>query len=308
MSLRLAASLAVAAALAAPALPAHAGNGVDLLRFMPEDSTVYMVVDVAGARDSALFKKGLDKLMAAAPGGFAAVQSAGLDPAQAIDTIAIAVVDVNAGNDFTIMAEGKQTQLIYDLIKKAPSVKAASYHGVTWLGDSDGAIAIIAKRLVFAKPDHIERAIDLALGKAKNAAKSAKAAALRAIIATTDTRQDVWAAVVMPPDVVAKAKAAGTELTGASIGATLSADLALDLKVLTASEAAATKLKTGIDQMVPMLTSELQKIGLTAAAKSLIVDKDGPTIHASITVTEAELKSLVAMMGGALGGMNFGGP
>jgi hypothetical protein len=78
--------------------------------------------------------------------------------------------------------------------------------------------------------------------------------------------------------------------------------------VITASEAAATKLKAGIDQMVPMVTGELQKIGLGAAAKSLAVDKDGPTIHASITVTEAELKTLVQMMGGALGGMNFGGP
>jgi hypothetical protein len=317
MSLRLSALALTAAAAATLAAPraAHAGNGVDLVRFMPEDASIYMVVDVAGARDSDLFKKGMAKLVSLAPGGFATVQAAGLDPATAVDTIAFGGrgwEDGGNSDDFVAVAEGKQVQLIADLISRDPKSKATKYHGVTTWGSGDGAIALVKKRMFFAKPSHIERAIDLALGKIKGAAKSPKGASLRAVISATDTRHDLWAAMVMPASANAMAKAQGIELQGVSMGASLSTDLALELKIINTSEASATTMLKELEKALPQLTPMLGNMGLATAAKTLQIDKDGATVRLAMTITQDELKTLAtflgATLGGALGGLNPGGP
>jgi hypothetical protein len=299
-------ALAAAVAITATSSIARAGNGVDLVRFVPEDASMYLVVDVAGARDSALFKQGLDKLVAMAPAGFAAVTSAGVDPATALDTIAVGGSGWDKGDsdDFVVIAEGRQAQKIIDLIAKQPDAKPTRYHGVTYFGDAKGAIAIVQKRLFFAKAGHIERAIDLALGKVKGAARSTKAAALRSVIAATDTRQDVWAAIVVPAAQAQTIKDAGIDVQGLSIGATLSADVALEAKVLTANDASATTLVTQASTAMPQLTQGLAGMGLASAAKSIQIDREGSTVRLAVTLTEHEIQLILNLAGG----MNFGGP
>ncbi|HTJ41726.1 MAG TPA: hypothetical protein VL463_06500 [Kofleriaceae bacterium] len=302
--------LVTAALVAAPAL-AHAGNGVDLVRFMPEDSSVYMVVDVAGSRDSDLFKKGMAKIVAMAPSSFALVQSAGLDPVTAIDTLAVggrALASGHDTDDFVIVAEGKNVTKVLELFSKDPSSKAKSYHGVMFWQNTDAAMALVQKRLFLAKPGYIDRTIDLALGKSKSAAKSPKGAPLRALIATTDTRQDLWAAVVMPADAAATAKASGLDVQGISIGATLSTELALEIKMLNATDASAITMLKQINQALPQLTPALSNMGLSAAAKSLQIDRDGAAVRLAITLTESELQTLAGLLQGAFGGLNLGGP
>ena len=303
--LRSAAALLVVAALAAPV---HAGNGVDLVKYMPEDSSMVMVIDVAGARGSDLFKLGMQKLVSLAPAGFAAVQAAGVDPATAVDTIAIGGKLTTGSDDYSVIAEGKQVQLIADLIAKDPNAKATKYHGVTYYGNADGSIALIQKRLVFAKPQHIERAIDLALGKLKNASKSPKAAGLRAVIAATDTRHDVWAAMVAPPELIEMGKQQGLDLEGLSLGASLSSSLTVEIKIVNGSDAAATSMLDQLQKVLPQVTPALGNLGLSAAAKTLTVDKDGPIVRAAITLTQAELTTLAGLLQSSLGGMTFGGP
>lgn len=309
MSLRLA-TLVAAAAIAAPRL-AHAGNGVDLMRFMPEDSSVYMVIDVSGARDSTLFKDGMAKLVSLAPSEFAIVQAAGLDPVNAIDTIAIGGRALQTGHDsddFVVVAEGKQVTRVAELFSKDPKAKPATYHGVTYWQNGEASLALIGKRIFLAKPGYIDRTIDLALGKSKTAARSPKGAPLRAVIATTDVRQDVWAAVVMPADAAAMAKAQGIELQGMSLGATMSSSLALEVKVVNATDASATALLNQINLALPQVTPALSSMGLAAAAKTLQIDKDGAAIRLAMTLTEGEIKTLAQLLQSTLGGMSLGGP
>jgi hypothetical protein len=311
MSLRLAvAAAAVSLVSLARADVARAGDGVDLVRFMPEDAAIVMVVDVAGARDSDLFKDGLSSLVAMAPAGFALVEAAGIDPATALDTIAIGGNNANGNDDFAAVAEGRQAKTIVDLISKDPKSTAAKYHGVTYWTSGDGAIAFVDKRLYFARPAHIERTIDLALGKVKGAAKSAKAATLRAVIAATDTRNDVWAAMVMPADAAKSMKASGLEVTGVSLGASLSTTLGLEVKILNANDASAAAMLTQITNALPQLGPALGNIGLAAAAKSLQVDRDGLSVRMTITLTRAELVTLWTLVKGSLGGAlgGLGGP
>ena len=309
MSLRLV-SIVCVAALAAPRL-ARAGNGVDLVRFMPEDSSVYLVVDVAGSRDSDLFKKGMAKVVSLAPSSFATVQAAGLDPVTAIDTIAIggrALASGHDSDDFVIVAEGKQVAKVVELFSKDPKAKATTYHGVILWQNNEAAIALVQKRLFLAKPGYIDRTIDLALGKVKSAAKSPKGAPLRAVIATTDTRQDLWAAVVLPADAAATAKASGLDVQGVSMGATLSSSLALEIKLLNATDASATTMLKQINQALPQLSQAFGSMGLSAAAQTLQLDRDGPAVRLAITLTEEEIGTLAGLMQGAFGGLNFGGP
>jgi hypothetical protein len=269
---------------------------------------IVMVVDVAGARDSDLFKDGLATITAASPSTFAVVQAAGVDPATAFDTIAISSTTASGKEDFAAVAEGKQVKLVADLLAKSPNTTAAAYHGVTYWKSGDAAAAIIDKRLYFAKATGIERSIDLALGKRKSAAKSAKAATLRAVIAATDTRHDVWAAMVLPPEVSASVRSSGIEMTGVSIGASLSTTLGLEVKILNANEASASTLATQINAALPQVLPALGNIGLSAAAKTLVIDHDGVAVRATMTLTRSELTTLWQLMKGTLGSLTFGGP
>src|SRR5579862_2864117 len=238
MSLCLTAAASLVALVALRPI-ARAGDGVDLVRFMPDDAAIVIVVDVAGARDSQLFKDGMASLGQLAADRFALAKAAGIDPATALDTIALSGNAAHGKNDFTAVAEGKQTKLIADTIAKDPKTTATKYHGVTYWTNGTGSYALVDKRLYLADPPSIERAIDLALGKVKSAAKSSKTATLRAVIAATDTRNDVWAAVVLPPEESASMKAQGIELTGISIAGSLSDSLGLDVRILNATDASA---------------------------------------------------------------------
>jgi hypothetical protein len=292
------------------AAPARAGNGVELLRFMPEDAQVYLVVDVAGARDASLFKDGMAKLVSLAPGEVALVQAAGLDPANAIDTLALGgrTGGAHDRDQIVLVAEGKQVQKVAELFSKDPKVKVAAYHGVTYWQNGEAAMALVQKRLFMAKPGWIETAIDLALGKAKSAARSPKSAALRAVIAATDVRQDVWAALVLPAEVADPARAQGLDLQGVSFGATLSSSLALEIKVLSATDASAARLLDQINAALPQLTPALGTMGLAATAKTLQIDKDGAAVRLAMTLTKAEIETLAQLLQSTLGGMSFGGP
>ena len=65
-----------------------------------------------------------------------------------------------------------------------------------------------------------------------------------------------------------------------------------------------TQITNGLPQLVPALGN----IGLTAAAKSLQVDRDGIAVRMSMTLTRAELVTLWTLVKGSLGGLGIGGP
>ena len=303
MSLRLTAAASLVALAALRPAVARAGDGVDLVRFMPEESTVVVVVDVASARDAALFKDGVARLGEIAPDAFSIAKESGLDPANAIDTIVFGGDTASGKERFAGVAEGKGVKLIADTVAKSPASKATRYHGVTYYTGGGAALAYIDKRLFFARPDYIEATIDLALGKAKNAAKSAKATTLRAVIAATDTRNDVWAAVVLPPEESASMKAQGIELTGISIAGSLSDALGLDVRILNATDASATAMLDQIQKAMPQVGPALGNIGLSAAAKSLQIDRDGLAVKLTMTLTRAEIDTLWALVKGSIPGL-----
>jgi hypothetical protein len=265
---------------------ARAGDGAGLVKYMPSDIDLYMAIDVAGARGTPLFKDAMAAFAKAAPDKAAVMLAAGID-ADTIDTL-VAGDHVDDPKTFVAVVEGKAVDLMAAKMPKSKAYKPATYHGVTYWAAPTVAVAIVDHRLIYCRPELIEHALDVALGRQTSAAKAATAQPLRDAVAATDTRHDVWIAIVPPAKLVAKMHAKGVDVTSISIAASVSDVLAVEVVVQTPDEDAARKAfadPTGV-------VSALEHLGLTDAAKSYDARLDGPTVHLAVTFTEAELGKL----------------
>ena len=287
-------------ALVATAVPAHAGDGTDLLKFAPEASQMVLVFDVADARDSALLKKGMTKLLDASAEAKQKLAELGLDPMKDLDTILFAgsgSKDLSDGGpkEMVIIIEGR---LPKDKLAALPGATKTTYSGVDIYSHNDTDAAFIGDRLFFAKKGKMKAAIDVALnkgkGKGKNLAVSKKAKGLRDAIAATDTTADLWATVLVPSkNQTDMKKDQGMVAKTVSVGVNFTADLGLGLKVLTDADASAAKAVAMVQSQLPQVTQGAGAIGLTKAAKSLTIVQDGAAVKIGLTLSEAELMSLM---------------
>lgn len=248
-------------ALVATAVPAHAGDGTDLLKFAPEASQMVLVFDVADARDSALLKKGMTKLLDASAEAKQKLAELGLDPMKDLDTILFAgsgSKDLSDGGpkEMVIIIEGR---LPKDKLAALPGATKTTYSGVDIYSHNDTDAAFIGDRLFFAKKGKMKAAIDVALnkgkGKGKNLAVSKKAKGLRDAIAATDTTADLWATVLVPSkNQTDMKKDQGMVAKTVSVGVNFTADLGLGLKVLTDADASAAKAVAMVQSQLPQVT------------------------------------------------------
>lgn len=287
-------------ALVATAAPAHAGDGTDLLKFAPEASQMVLVFDVADARDSPLLKKGMSKLLDASAEAKQKLTELGLDPMKDLDTIMFAgggAKDLGDGGpkDLVIIVEGR---LPKDKLTTLPNATKSSYGGIDIYSHDDTDAAFIGDRLFFAKRGKMKAAIDIAQnkgkGKGKNVATSKKAKALRDAIAATDTKADLWATVLVPAkNQTDMKKEQGMVAKTVSLGVNFTADLGLALKVGTDADASAAKAVAMVQSQLPQVTQGAGAVGLSKAAKTLTVVQDGAAVKIGLTLTEAELMSLM---------------
>ncbi|HVK77630.1 MAG TPA: hypothetical protein VM734_30205 [Kofleriaceae bacterium] len=293
---------AFGAALCAASAPAVAGDGTHLTSLIPADTQMIMVFDVADARDSSLLQKGYQALLAAAPDAQQKLTELGLDPIKDIDTILFAGGGVTEMSD---MGDAKSKVLIIegrlpkDKLKTLPGAKKSTYAGVDIYSNDDTDAAFVGDRLFFTGKGKLKGVLDVALGKKKNAsvATSPKAKKLRDAIATTDTSADAWLTVLIPDK--DKKEMAQNDLVADSIaaGANFTKDLGLLLRINSTSEDAAAKAVGMIQGSLGQATSTLGTIGLGKAAKSIQVSQDKASIKMAITLTEAELDSLLSLAG-----------
>ncbi|MEZ4399704.1 MAG: hypothetical protein R3B06_06780 [Kofleriaceae bacterium] len=287
------------AALVATAAPAHAGNGTDLLKFVPEQSQLVMVFDMGGARGSGLLQKGFSQLLAAAPDAKTKLAELGLDPMKDIDTILFAGgsakgLSKDSMQDVLIIVEGR---LPKDKLSTIPDATSSTYAGVTIFTSKDTDAAFIGDRMYFAKKGKLKAEIDLVLGKGKakgkSVATSKRAKAMKAAIAAADTKAHLWAAVLIPASAQADMKKEGMAASTVTFGMKFTADLAIGLKLVTDSADSAAKIVGMAQAQLGQVTSAASSMGLTKAAKSLMVAADGPVVKLNLALTEAELTSIM---------------
>lgn len=295
-------ALCIAGAALCAAGPAFAGDGTNLVKMIPAESQVVMVLDVADARDSTLLQKGYDSLLAAKPDAKAKLAEIGLDPLKDIDTVLFA--GSPKGDDFDDMAS--MVIIVEGRIPTAklatiPDVKTSKYLGTTIYSKADGDVAVYGGRLFFAKAGTMKAALDVASGKGKgkgrNAADSPKGKKLRDAIGKTDTTADVWLTVLVPEKAKTEMKKQGMSADVVSFGVNFSADIAAAMKIVTDSEATAQKAVSLIQGQLAQVAQSAGTIGLGKAARSLLVSQDKAVINISFVLTAAELTAIQNLLG-----------
>jgi hypothetical protein len=283
--------------------PAFAGDGKDLIKMIPAESQIVMVFDVADARDSVLLQKGYDGLLAAKPDARAKLAEIGLDPLKDIDTVLFAGSskggdDLGDMKDMIIIVEGR---IPTAKLATMPDTKTSKYLGTTIYTKSDSDVAVFNGRLFFARAGKMKAALDIAAnkgrGKGKNAADSPKGKKLRDAIGKTDTSADMWMTVLIPEKAKADMKSQGMTADVVAVGVNFTADIATALKIVTDSEATAQKAVGMIQGQLAQVSQMAGTIGLSKAAKSLLVSQDKAAVNISVTLTEAELTSIMNLAG-----------
>jgi hypothetical protein len=212
-----------------------------------------------------------------------------------VDTVAIGAPLPDSDGFLLVIETDDANGFVDRTLELDNKQRPTTYHGVTYLSDKKGAIAAVDKHhLILARPDHIEAAIDVALGKRPSAAKSAAAQTLRDAVAATDTRHDVWMVMVPWDAVSAPLHGQGMDVTSLSIAAGISDALVLDASITCADAESARKLLAiALDKDKGMVVSGLQRLGLAGAIKTYEASRDGAVDHASTTLTQDDLGLLV---------------
>jgi hypothetical protein len=292
-----------ALALVAARGQAIAGNGTDLLKHVPESTQIVMVFDVSEARDSALVEANYKKLLDSTPDAAAKLAQFGIDPIKDIDTLMF------AGGGVTEMAEMKDaTQMVFIVEGRLPrqmvdaaAVTRSKHRGIEILSREDTDAAFIGKRLFFTKKGAMPGAIDVALGKGKikSVAKSPKAKQLRAAIASTRTKSDVWVVIMIPDKDKTTMTQSGLSVDSMTVAVKLSSNVDAIVRLNAASDADAAKGVSMLQTVMPMLTQAMDGVGLRSAGASLTLTQDKSAIQVAGTLSAAEINTLVAMASGA---------
>jgi len=299
-------SVAFGAALVTAASPALAGDGTNLYPMLPAETQIMMVFDVADSRDSPLLLKGFEKLLAAKPEAKDKLAEIGIDPAKDIDTLVFAGGGVKDMDDMggdgpksmVIVIEGR---LPKDKLSQIPDATKTSYKGVDIYSNKDTDAAFVGDRLFFTRKGKMKAQIDLAQGRAKGKSitGSGKAKDLRTALASTDTSADLWMTILIPADNRKDITTQVPDLIVNSVsgGLNFTKDLAIGLRINSANETGAKKAIEMINGGLAQATSTMGTIGLTKAAKSITVAQDKAAIKVGITLTEAEINSLMGLAG-----------
>lgn len=276
----------VALALVA-ALPgvASAGNGKKLFPLVPDDAQGVAVIDVASVRGSDVFQK----LVTFAGGSntISQMTTAGIGPSD-VDTVLL-VIGADQSPELAI-AEGNFTAAQVDQVGAALGDTKQTHKGITYWAGTSHEVALIGKRLVIGKTGQVLAAIGRT--KKHSLAKSSKAAGLRAAIALTDTRHDIWMAGAAP-SFLGGAQNASTPM---SVGISLGSDVIVQLKIQAPDATTAVTLGQQLQKMVTYGQTMLQSAGLTGLASSLTVNVDDRVVQVDADLPGSELDTFVKLV------------
>lgn len=286
-----------AALICATGSAARAGNGTNLTKFLPDTTQAMVVMDVSSAKTSKLLKESFQKMLDSKPDAQAKMAEIGIDPMKDIDTIAFAMggadqLSTMKDGDMVVIVEGR---LPKDKMGKMAGSTKTTYKGVDIWSKDDGEGAIIDGRLFFTKKGHLAAEIDLVKSGKSSLATSARGKAMRDALTDASTTSHVWMTVLIPKKDRDQMSAASIAAESFSLSFDFSADVKAAIRIATASAANAQSSLKMFTMVLPQAKQAMGGIGLSAAASTITVAQDKAAVVASIKVTAAEIRSLVAM-------------
>ncbi|MCA9673950.1 MAG: hypothetical protein H6709_24050 [Kofleriaceae bacterium] len=299
-----AALLACVAVVAAPRVAA-AGDGTDLLGLLPDDAALVGVLDAADARGAALADRAIDALVGRSPGVAAALASVDFDPKADLDTLLIATD--RAGGDpawVVVVVEGRVPARALAGLAKVdedgdgkPDWRRKKRAGVAYYEGPTVALALVDQRLLVATTSAMPALIDHARKKQRRTslATSTAGAAMRAAIAGTDTRHDLWLAAEVPATMARQAGAFAPQWL--SLGVTFGADLVVQVRARFGDADTAASLVALAAAQLDQVRQSMRSAGLAGAADSLTIEAEKELVEARVTLSEAEATTLTGLIG-----------
>lgn len=270
------------------AASARAGQGVTLLRHVPEQVDFVAAVDVAKARATPMFRETVAVLQQLSV--WRDMVAASFDPARDLDTALIAgTVATSPSPRFVIVLEGRLAALEKVLgrypVRRLPG-------GLELREVEGGAAFWSGRRLVLGSSAMLEEVLATARGKASSVRGSRRAARLRAAIRAIESRADGWMAL----DGSAFGTPESTRLEWLSVTAAGNRGLALEVRIGTAADSAAAEIATWISDFIASSRSTAAAQGFESMADSFEVKATGMVVGVSGLMSEGEVSTALGLV------------
>jgi hypothetical protein len=287
--MRALAAIAFVAFVLTSAPRAEAGRGMNLLKYLPDDTSAVMIADVAKARRSPIFKKAFD--LAREKHDVLDSLAQKVEVEKVVDTMV-----VGGGADhqhFVAIFEGKVDKLLAEAKKQ--STKSETHGKVTYFVLPDGEVAVVDKRLVVTSAGDMAATLDRAADK-----KAKGPAAVRTLIAKAPSASNVFGAAVL--DASARKDLShdlGAEPQSLLFSMGLAQTLTLDAKLQFADEADAEKAtrslndKFGAKGQSGTIRDQVSSMVGQAFADSITIDQDHAVTRLAATMTAEEVDKLL---------------
>ena len=292
--------LATAAALATvfTASSAFAGDGQNLVQYLPSGAVAVVNVDVAALRATSAF----DTLWGLLEGSdeFGEAQeymtSVGFDPRADLSTIMIVSTDLEDEDDMAIIIEGNfdraavETQIAAVEAATATTAGTATFYTHT-NGSSTGFVA--DNVMVFGNTDVVTPACSVSGGAPTGAGASNT---LGGQIGDADHSDTIWIAGIVPRDIRARTEFSGMESFNASID--LSSGLGLSLSFDTDSDASATARANDFNTQITAVQAspEVQALGFGSVLQSVSAAADGDDVDISVAIDAGTWTTLMTTL------------
>lgn len=290
--MRALAAVALIAFFAGSAPRAEAGRGTNLLKYLPAETSVVMVADVAKARRSPIFKKGFDLARQKHDVLDSLAQNVAVD--KIVDTMVVGGVGTDHEH-FVAIFEGKVTKLLDEAKKQ--STKSEKHGKVTYFVLPDGEVAMIDRRLVVTSAGDMAAVIDRAADR-----KAKGPAPMRALISRASARSNVFGGAVLDDSVKKDlAHDLGAEPQAAVLSVGLAQNLTIDARLQFADDAAAKKATQSLNDKIGAagqsgtIREQLGAAVGQACADSIKIDQDHAFTRVAATLTADEFDKVVAL-------------
>jgi len=278
-------SLSVLATLALAVPAAHAGDGSNLLQYLPANTQMVMTVNVANLRSAPVYQQ--VATMVTGTSEYQEMMSeistrTSFNPVNDVNTVVMGstVVSEAAGDSFVFIVEANVNfDEIYTALESDGTLTRQNRGDVVFYGDNDYTLAFLAPGVIaLGTPSLLNQSIAVAAGEAAGASPPSMTAALSGV----DRSRSMWVAVNAPPEQAA-------EIRTMSVSVGISNTVALTGSAVFTSEELAQGAALAFEQMKaeaaanPMVT----QFGLGSVVNSMTLNVSGSTatLNANIDAT-----------------------
>ncbi len=269
------------------ATSARAGQGVSLLRHVPEKVDFVAAIDVAKARTTPMFQQTVAVLQQLSV--WREMAAASFDPARDLDTALIAgTVATSSAPRFVIVLEGRLAAL-EPVLRRYPLRRLPG--GLELREVEGGAAFWNQRRLVLGSSAMLDEVLATSRGKAVSVKASRRAGRMRAAIRAIESRADGWMAI--------DGSAFGApESTLEWLSVTIAANrgLALEVRIGALSESAAAEISTWITDFIASSRSMAAAQGFESMADSFEVKATGMGVGVSALMSEGEVSTALGLV------------